>query len=145
MFQAQADVNLITEYDDEGTSQSESSSKSSAGAMSGKEPIYAVVNLKHKYARRAKKIEIDENIFVRERPNSFHVISGDYEEVRILSIYLFYLSEATFIWEIFIHFLHSISWQVLHLDGFPGGTEDEENIYEPVSWLNLSNCFFFAN
>lgn len=84
MFQAQADVNLITEYDDEATSHSESSSKSSAEAMSGKEPIYAVVNLKHKYARRAKKIEIDENIFVRERPNSFHVISGDYEEVSSL-------------------------------------------------------------
>lgn len=83
MFQAQADdINLITEYDDEATSQSESSSKSSAEAMTGKEPIYAVVNLKNKYARRAKKIDIDENIFVKERPNSFHVISGDYEEVR---------------------------------------------------------------
>lgn len=87
MFQAQADlrdVNLITEYDDEATSNSESSSKSSTEAMTGKEPIYAVVNLKNKYARRAKKIEIDENIFVKERPNSFHVISGDYEEVRSL-------------------------------------------------------------
>lgn len=82
MFQAQAaDVNLITEYDDEETSRSGSSSKSSTEAMPGQEPIYAVVNLKNKYARRAKKIEIDENIFVKERPNSFHVISGDYEEV----------------------------------------------------------------
>lgn len=87
MFQAQIDeqdVNLITEYDDEGTSRSESSSKSSAEAMAGQEPIYAVVNLKNKYARRAKKIEIDENVFVKERPNSFHVISGDYEEVKPL-------------------------------------------------------------
>lgn len=85
MFQAQADVrdiNLIEEYDDEVTSNSESSSKSSAEAVMGKEPIYAVVNLKSKYARRANKIEIDENIFVKERPNSFHVVSGDYEEVR---------------------------------------------------------------
>lgn len=87
MFQAQADVrdvNLITEYDDEATSRSESSVKLSAEGMTGKEPIYAVVNLKNKYARRAKQIEIDENIFVKERPNSFHVISGDYEEVRHL-------------------------------------------------------------
>lgn len=128
MFQAQADVNLITEYDDEATSHSESSSKSSAEAMLGKEPIYAVVNLKHKYARRAKKIEIDENIFVRERPNSFHVISGDYEEVRTLSnesrIYM-----GTF----WVNILYLFCWQVLHLDGCPEGTEDDENIYEPVS------------
>lgn len=109
MFQAQADVNLITEYDDEGTSQSESSSKSSAGAMSGKEPIYAVVNLKHKYARRAKKIEIDENIFVRERPNSFHVISGDYEEVRILSIYLSILTNGSHIHMIFFYSFSSFN------------------------------------
>lgn len=51
------------------------------------EPIYAVVNLKDKYENRAKKKSLDEHLHVteciqrRERPNSFHVISGDYEEV----------------------------------------------------------------
>lgn len=81
MFQAQTeDVNLITEYDDE-ASGSDNGSKSSACASAGAEPIYAVVNLKNKYARRARKNEFDEDVFVKERPNSFHVISGDYEEV----------------------------------------------------------------
>lgn len=50
------------------------------------EPIYAVVNLKDKYENRAKKKSIDEQHVIdyiprRERPNSFHVVSGDYEEV----------------------------------------------------------------
>lgn len=50
------------------------------------EPIYAVVNLKDKYEHRAKKKSLDEQhgiefIQRRERPNSFHVVSGDYEEV----------------------------------------------------------------
>lgn len=51
------------------------------------EPIYAVVNLKNKYENRAKKKSIEEqcvcieNVQRRERPNSFHVNSGDYEEV----------------------------------------------------------------
>lgn len=49
------------------------------------EPIYAVVNLKDKYENRAKKKSLDEVtecIQRRERrPNSFHVVSGDYEEV----------------------------------------------------------------
>lgn len=51
------------------------------------EPIYAVVNLKDKYENRAKKKSLDEHHHVteciqrRERPNSFHVVSGDYEEV----------------------------------------------------------------
>ena len=50
------------------------------------EPIYAVVNLKDKYEHRAKKKSFDEQhgiefIQRRERPNSFHVASGDYEEV----------------------------------------------------------------
>lgn len=85
MFQTQVDahdVNLITAYDDEAASNSENSSKSSTEPMPDQEPIYAVVNLKNKYARRAHKTEIDENIFAKDRPNSFHVISGDYEEVR---------------------------------------------------------------
>lgn len=44
------------------------------------EPIYAVVNLKNKYAQRAKLQQMEEK-FQIERPNSFHVVSGDYEEV----------------------------------------------------------------
>lgn len=46
------------------------------------EPIYAVVNLKHKYARRAKIREEMEETVGKERPNSFHVVASDYEEVR---------------------------------------------------------------
>lgn len=52
------------------------------------EPIYAVINLKDKYEHRAKKKSLDEHQIVtvdclrRERPNSFHVVSADYEEVR---------------------------------------------------------------
>lgn len=47
------------------------------------EPIYAVVNLKNKYARRAKiREELEEDVN-RERPNSFHVVSSDYEEVSV--------------------------------------------------------------
>lgn len=50
------------------------------------EPIYAVVNLKNKYENRAKKKNVGEetmNDFIlrRGRPNSFHVNSGEYEEV----------------------------------------------------------------
>lgn len=55
----------------------------------GGEPIYAVINLKDKYEHRAKKKSLDEHHLVtvdclqrRERPNSFHVVSADYEEVR---------------------------------------------------------------
>lgn len=44
------------------------------------EPIYAVVDLKNKYAHRAKMKQMEEK-YHRERPNSFHVVSGDYEEV----------------------------------------------------------------
>lgn len=49
------------------------------------EPIYAVVNLKNKYARREKMKEEMKNPKnpIRERPNSFHVASSDYEEVKI--------------------------------------------------------------
>lgn len=52
------------------------------------EPIYAVVNLRDKYEHRAKKRSWDEPpttecIQRRERPNSFHVISGEYEEVQL--------------------------------------------------------------
>lgn len=54
------------------------------------EPIYAVVNLKNKYELRAKKkladdavVNFPDNFILRrERPNSFHVNSGEYEEVR---------------------------------------------------------------
>lgn len=51
------------------------------------EPIYAVVNLKNKYARRAKMKEEMKGSKneTRERPNSFHVTSNDYEEVKIQS------------------------------------------------------------
>lgn len=50
------------------------------------EPIYAVVNLRDKHEHRAKKKSLDEQFVAdciqrRERPNSFHVVSGDYEEV----------------------------------------------------------------
>lgn len=64
----------------------------------GGEPIYAVVNLKDKYEHRAKKKTLDEQLFDsnciprRERPNSFHVVSADYEEVRTFSVYLFFRS-----------------------------------------------------
>lgn len=54
----------------------------------GGEPIYAVINLKDKYEHRAKKKSLDEHQMLavdylqrRERPNSFHVVSADYEEV----------------------------------------------------------------
>lgn len=46
---------------------------------SDSEPIYAVVDLKNKYARRAK-LQQEEQL-ERERPKSFHASSGDYEEV----------------------------------------------------------------
>lgn len=62
------------------------------------EPIYAVINLKDKYEHRAKKKSLDEHQIVtvdylqrRERPNSFHVVSADYEEVRQNSPVLFSL------------------------------------------------------
>lgn len=48
------------------------------------EPIYAVVDLKNKYARRARIKEMeDTSNKSRDRPNSFHVTSSDYEEVNI--------------------------------------------------------------
>ncbi|XP_031629394.1 uncharacterized protein LOC116344790 [Contarinia nasturtii] len=85
----------------------------------GGEPIYAVVNLKDKYEHRAKKKTLDEHIFDtdliqqrrgRERPNSFHVVSGDYEEVLQLSA-----------------------------DCVDGCDDiDEENIYEPINIPELS-------
>lgn len=42
------------------------------------EPIYAVVDLKTKYERRAKLKEMESK---QQRPKSLHVTSGDYEEV----------------------------------------------------------------
>lgn len=56
------------------------------------EPIYAVINLKDKYEHRAKKKSLNEHQLVpvdcmHRRPNSFHVVSADYEEVnRILAL-----------------------------------------------------------
>lgn len=47
------------------------------------EPIYAVVDLKNKYARRAK-LQALEDQMQKERPKSFHVSSNDYEEVRYI-------------------------------------------------------------
>lgn len=44
------------------------------------EPIYAVVDLKDKYARRAQLKEIEEKT-EKERPKSFCVIASDYEDV----------------------------------------------------------------
>lgn len=44
------------------------------------EPIYAVVDLKDKYARRAQLKEIEEKS-EKERPKSFCVIASDYEDV----------------------------------------------------------------
>ncbi|XP_037921136.1 uncharacterized protein LOC119657990 isoform X2 [Hermetia illucens] len=44
------------------------------------EPIYAVVDLKNKYAHRAKMRQLEEQM-ERERPKSVHVVSSDYEEV----------------------------------------------------------------
>lgn len=46
------------------------------------EPIYAVVDLKNKYARRAK-LQALEDQMEKERPKSFHVSSNDYEEVQL--------------------------------------------------------------
>lgn len=48
-------------------------------ASSEPEPIYAVVDLKNKYARRAK-LQQDGQL-EKERPKSFHASSVDYEEV----------------------------------------------------------------
>lgn len=46
------------------------------------EPIYAVVDLQNKYARRAK-LQALEDQMQKERPKSFHVSSNDYEEVTL--------------------------------------------------------------
>lgn len=57
----------------------------SSGTMNS-EPIYAVVDLKNKYARRKLK-ELENGNIVdpkSERPRSLHVGSSDYEEVKIL-------------------------------------------------------------
>lgn len=45
------------------------------------EPIYAVVDLKNKYARRAKLQALEEQM-EKERPKSFHCSASDYEEVQ---------------------------------------------------------------
>lgn len=78
------------------------------------EPIYAVVNLKDKYENRAKKKSIDEQHVIdyiprRERPNSFHVVSGDYEEVCMYSLVnSVYSSQRTFLNWLFIIDWHDI-------------------------------------
>lgn len=62
-------------------------SRSPVTSINVSEPIYAVVNLKNKYARRANRKEMEDDTYFRERPNSFHVISGDYEEVKLYITY----------------------------------------------------------
>lgn len=76
---------LLTTPKDRNTHDAIDSTKQLVQTKDG-EPIYAVVNLKDKYEHRAKKKSLDEQhgiefIQRRERPNSFHVVSGDYEEV----------------------------------------------------------------
>ncbi len=58
---------------------------SSGNVNSLSEPIYAVVDLKNKYARRKMREMENENAIDSqpERPRSFHVGSSDYEEVRL--------------------------------------------------------------
>lgn len=77
------------------------------------EPIYAVVNLKDKYENRAKKKSIDEQHVIdyiprRERPNSFHVVSGDYEEVcmygSVNSVTACYSSQRTVFFKLAIYY-----------------------------------------
>lgn len=53
---------------------------SSPTTSSSTEPIYAVVDLKTKYARRAKMKDFHEKL-EKDRPRSCNIISSDYEEV----------------------------------------------------------------
>lgn len=110
------------------------------------EPIYAVVNLKDKYENRAKKKSIDEQHVIdyiprRERPNSFHVVTGDYEEVCmygsvnsvIVHNELFFLIGYLLLTDMAYTFF--CIFQVLQLAvDCVDGCEDDENIYEPVSF-----------
>ncbi|XP_037030435.1 uncharacterized protein LOC119070277 isoform X2 [Bradysia coprophila] len=91
-------------------SSSASSPCTSGNVNSLSEPIYAVVDLKDKYARRKMREMENENAINSqpERPRSFHVGSSDYEEV-------LYLKRAE-------------------------GNEDEgENIYEPINIPEFSH------
>lgn len=56
---------------------------SSGNKTNVSEPIYAVVDLKNKYAARKMREMENENVVDSqpERPRSFHVGSSDYEEV----------------------------------------------------------------
>lgn len=67
-------------------SSSAASPCSSGNVNNANEPIYAVVDLKNKYARRKmREMEIENAIDSQpERPRSFHVGSSDYEEVCLL-------------------------------------------------------------
>lgn len=77
---------------------------STHNSLSTGEPIYAVVDLKNKYARRAQLREMEDIDLGKDRPNSVHVLSSsDYEEVLQLTT------------------------------DCVDGREIDENIYEPVS------------
>lgn len=76
-------------------SSSAASPCSSGNVNNLSEPIYAVVDLKNKYARRKmREMENENAINIQpERPRSFHVGSSDYEEVKfVLSQYVFTMS-----------------------------------------------------
>ncbi|KAJ6637693.1 FYVE, RhoGEF and PH domain-containing protein 5 [Pseudolycoriella hygida] len=87
------DEKNATERNWNGNSQMPLSSSASIPCSSGGnannscEPIYAVVDLKNKYARRKMKEMENENAMdgQPERPRSFHVGSSDYEEILYLS------------------------------------------------------------
>lgn len=74
------DVNLIAECDE---AETERNFSAAIAEGAGAEPIYAVVNLKKKYALRAQQKEVSESYCFRDRPNSVHVVSSDYEEVLV--------------------------------------------------------------
>ncbi|XP_055371210.1 probable serine/threonine-protein kinase DDB_G0282963 isoform X2 [Condylostylus longicornis] len=84
----------------------------------GVEPIYALVDLKNKHARRAKLKELQDQLKMlteardRERPRSLQCISSDYEEV--------------------------LNFECMQDEDEDGEEEDEdedenENIYEPIN------------
>lgn len=114
------DVNLIAECDE---AQTERNFSAAIAEGTGAEPIYAVVNLKKKYALRAQQKEIAESYCFRDRPNSVHVVSSDYEEVLVglrRKVLAFVLNLVLF---------HP---QVLQSEDCVDGSEEDENIYEPV-------------
>lgn len=82
------DVNLITECDE---AETDCNLSTGASECTGAEPIYAVVNLKKKYALRAQQKEVTESYLFRDRPNSVHVVSSDYEEVFDKNRFFFFI------------------------------------------------------